>query len=180
MAELPEHRPGIVECRMMVLLALDRLGASSNLTLISFFFETELVSYFELQTALHDLKESGEVVSHRLPADELFDISPKGRKTLSMFEGRIVQSMRTALVDAVPSFLARVRQQAELPARIDRDSGRAYRVSMQVVEQGTPLMALEISLPTRDLAQRFADAWPLSARALYDHIIHMLSREGPA
>lgn len=180
MAGLPLHRPGLVECRMMVLMALDRLGTSGNLTLISFFFETELINYFDLQTALHDLKESGEVVSHQLPADELFDISPKGKETLAMFEGRIALSMRTALMEAVPGFLARVRTQTDLPARIDRDSGRAYRVSMQVVEQGAPLLTLEVSLPTYDLARRFQDAWPHSARALYDHIIHELSKEEPA
>ncbi len=180
MADLPPHRPGIVECRMMVLLALDQLGTSSNLQLISFFFETELVSYFDLQTALHDLKETGAVVSHRLPADELFDISPKGREALAMFESRIAQSMRSALLNAVPGFLSRAREQAELPARIDRDSGRAYRVTLQVVEQGAALLSLEVSLPTQELAKRVADAWPEAARGLYDHILTTLAREDRA
>lgn len=180
MADLPPHRLGVVECRMMVLLALDRIGACSNLQLISFFFETDLMNYFDLQTALHDLREGGEVIGHPLPADELFAISEKGQEALRLFEGRIAQSVRTALVDAVPAFQERTRRQQELPVRIDRESGRAYCVTMQVVEQGAPLMSLQVSLPTNELARRFASAWPGRARALYDQIIHTLSAEGPA
>lgn len=177
MTDLPPHRLGMVESRMMVLLALDKLGASTNLQLIAFFFETDLMNYFELQTALHDLKESGEVSAHALTADEMFTISPQGSQALAMFEGRIAPSLRTALVEAVPGFLSRARQQAELPTRIDRDSGQAYRVTLQVVEQGTPALQVQVNLPTHELAKRFADAWPKQAHAIYEHILHTLSQE---
>ena len=46
---------------------------------------------------------------------------------------------------------------------------------MQINEQKMPLMTLDLSLPTAELAARFRDRWMDSAQEIYDFIITRLA-----
>ena len=60
------------------------------------------------------------------------------------------------------------------------DEGNEYHVSMQINEQKMPLMTLDLSLPTAELAARFRDRWMDSAQEIYDFIITRLAGDDPA
>ena len=48
---------------------------------------------------------------------------------------------------------------------------------MQVVEQRMPLMTIDISLPTAELAARFRDRWVGAAQDIYEYIVGRLAGE---
>ena len=65
-----------------------------------------------------------------------------------------------------------------MPARIVHDEGNEYHVNMQIVEQRMPLMSIDVSLPTAELAARFRDRWVGAAQDIYEYIIGRLAGEG--
>ena len=177
MADLPPRRLGLVESRMMILLALDRLGASSNLQLISFFFETDLMNYFDLQTALYDLLVGGLADKTALQGDELYTLTQAGEEAIALFSQRAVTSATAIIDDKAPEYRARWQREREVFARISHEGQHEYHVTMGVSDGEMPLMQLDISLPTATLAERFRAAWQREAQGIYDHILRRLSGE---
>ncbi len=180
MAELPQHRLGEVERKVLTLHALDLLGECGNLQLISFMAENDVMNYFDLQTALYDLRSAGQVARVRQPADDLYRITGAGREALGLFLGRAARSGAEKVEKAAPAFRERFSRERELSARILHEGKNEYHVSMQIMEQGMALMSLDLSLPTAELAAAFRDRWSGKAQRIYDAVIRELSgEEGP-
>ncbi|NLZ88923.1 MAG: DUF4364 family protein [Clostridiales bacterium] len=175
MVELPQHRLGDIQRKVLTLHALERLGACGNLQLIAFMAEYDLMNYFDLQTALFDLREAGQVERTRLPADDVYDITPAGRETLGLFASRVADSVLRAVDEAAPGFRERIRRERELSAVISHEGGNEYHVVLRIVEQQMPLMTIDLSLPTAELAAVFRDNWADKARKVYDAVIRELS-----
>ncbi len=175
MAELPQHRLGDIERKVLTLYSIKQLGECGNLQLISFMTECDIMNYFDLQTALFDLRDAGQVARIQQVADDLYEITPAGEEALQMFLSRAPQSLLDRVEMQAPVFRELFSRQREKSARIVHDAGNEYHVSMQINEQRMPLMTIDLSLPTAELAARFRDRWMDSAQDIYDYIIRRLA-----
>lgn len=180
LTEIPQHRVGDVESKVLTLHALRVLGQCSNMQLIGFMVETDVMNYFDLQTALYALRSAGQVARVQQAADDLYQITPAGLETLALFAARAPQSALALIDEAGPGYRARIHLEREKSARVIHDEHNEYHVLMQVMEQQMPLLSIDLSLPTAELAARFRDRWPGNAQAIYDCIISRLAGEGEA
>lgn len=177
LTEIPQHRLGDVERKVLTLHALQVLGQCSNLQLIGFMAQTDIMNYFDLQTALYALRDAGQVARSLQAADDLYQITPAGLETLALFSARAPQSALDIILQAGPDYRARIHLEREKSARVIHDQTNEYHVLMQVVEQQMPLLSINLSLPTAELAAQFRDRWPEYAQAIYDFIIDRLAGE---
>lgn len=178
--DLPRHRLGDVERKVLTLHALHALGECGNLQLISFMVENDIMNYFDLQTALYELRDIGQVVRTPHLADDLYQITPAGEEALRLFIDRVPQSMLKKVDDNALAFGAFFHEQREKTARIIHDQHNEYHVSMQIMEKKMPLISIDLSLPTAELAARFRDRWVDNAQDIYDFIIRRLAGEDEA
>ncbi len=177
LTEIPQHRLGDVPRKLLCLYALKVLGPCGNLQLISFMMQTDIMNYFDLQTALYELRDAGQVARTPQTADDLYEITQSGLETLKLFEGRAPQSAMDAIDAQGPEFRRRIHLARERSARITHENHNEYHVQMQVVEQNMPLISIDLSLPTAELAARFRDRWSDHAQDIYDFIIDRLAGE---
>lgn len=177
MAEIPRHRLGEVERKTLTLHTLKALGECGNLQLISFMTETDIMNYFDLQTALYDLRDLGQVVRTPQVADDLYQVTPAGEEALHLLLDRVPDSLVQRVNQAAPAFRARFSEEREKSARIAHEGQNEYHVVMELVEQRMPLMRIDLSLPTAELAARFRDRWTGAAQDIYDFIIGRLAGE---
>lgn len=177
MADLPQHRLGDIERKVLALHSLKWLGGCGNLQLIAFMTENDIMNYFDLQTALFDLRDAGQVSRTPQQADDIYEITPAGEEALALFGARAPQSLMDAVAAQAPLYKERFNRQRERSARIVHDGGNEYHVSLQINEQKMPLISIDLSLPTAELAARFRDRWEGEAQAIYDFIIERLSGE---
>jgi len=175
--DIPRHRLGEVERKVLTLYSLHTLGECGNLQLISFMVENDIMNYFDLQTALGDLRDAGQAARTPVEADYLYQLTPAGEEALRMFLPRAPASLLKRVEEAAPSFRERFDREREMPARIVHDEGNEYHVSMQIVERRMPLMSIDVSLPTAELAARFRDRWVGVAQDIYEYIIGRLAGE---
>lgn len=178
MAEIPSHRLGDVERKVLTLHTLRELGGCGHLQLIRFMVEHDVMNYFELQSALYDLRETGQAARTPLAADEFYEITVAGEEVLAHFLDRAPRSLRDRVSIQAPLTRARFHQEREKPARISHEGHNQYHVILDIVEQNLPLMSLQISLPTAELAAAYRDRWGEQAQAIYDFIISRLAGEG--
>lgn len=175
MTELPKRRLGEMERKLLTLYALRALGPCTNLQLITFMGETEVMNYFDLQTALFELIRGGLADKTALQGDELYCLTPSGEEAIHLFAQRAVTSAASVIDDKAPTYRARWRLDREVFARIGHEDKREYHVTMGLTDGDMVLMKLDLSLPTAALAERFRAAWQQEAQGIYDHILSRLS-----
>lgn len=177
MAEIPQFRLGELESKLLTLHALHELGPCTNLQLIAFMSQSDAMNYFDLQSALYDLAQRGQVIKEPLRGDDLYTITPMGEEAIALFLGRLGESVLFRVDEAVPAFREQMRRQKELFSSISHEGRNEYHAKMGITEGSMPLMQLDLSLPTAELAKRFSDSWQSKAREIYDFIIKALSGE---
>lgn len=179
MTDLPQHRLDSLERKLLILHALDALGECGNLQLISFMAESGLMHYYDLQGGLWELKEDGQVVAVRRDADEYYSLTPAGREALALFSARVARSVRDTIDQAAAPFSEKLRRQRELSAQVAHEGGSEYHVLLRIVEHGMPLLGLDISVPTAQMAAQMRERWPACAQAVYDAVIKTLLEQAP-
>lgn len=175
LAEVPQYRLGELERKLLALHALKELGPCNNLQLIDFMVSQDLMNYFDLQLALHELTGRGQLTREAVQGDERYAITPSGEEAIALFIGRLGDSALTRMDAAIPAFKERLRRERELFAAISHEGRNEYHAKLGVREGSMDLLKLDISLPTAELAGRFKDAWEHRAREIYDFIIERLS-----
>ena len=178
MAELPVFRLGETERKLLALFAVSELGPCTNLQLIAFMAETDLMNYFDLQSALYDLTRGGQLLREPERGDDRYLLTPLGEEAISLFSQRVGTSVLETIRAAAPGFRVRLKRERELFAEISHEGRNEYHARMGVAEGGMRLMALDLSLPTAELAERFRGNGAQMARDIYDYIINRLSGEG--
>ncbi len=177
MAEIPQYRLGELESKLLTLHTLHELGPCTNLQLISFMAQSDTMNYFDLQSALFDLSQRGQVTKEPLKGDDRYAITDKGEEAIGLFLGRLGESVLSKVDAALPAFLEQMRRQRELFSGISHEGRNEYHAQMGIAEGNFRLMQLDVSLPTAELAQRFSDNWQKRARDIYDYIFKALSGE---
>ncbi len=177
MTQIPQHRPDPMQRRILLLHTLDKLGDSTNMQLIAFMVENDLMNYFDLQDTLYKLQDSGQIARTPLHNDYLISLTEAGRQALRLFIGRPMESLLSAIDEAAASYRARFKQERQLAARIEHGGGEEYHAVLEINEMRRPMLRIDISLPTADLAQRYKENWPKKAQAIYDAIVLGLGEE---
>ncbi len=177
MAEIPQFRLGELESKLLTLHTLHELGTCTNLQLIAFMAQSDTMNYFDLQQALYDLTQRGQVTKEAVFGDDRYTITDKGEEAIGLFLGRLGESVLTKVNLAVPAFREQMRRQRELYAGISHEGRNEYHAQMGIQEGSMRLMHLDLSLPTAELAGRFSENWQGKAREIYDFIFKTLSGE---
>lgn len=175
----PPRRAPDSEQRLMVLYSLARLGPCTELQLLQFLFENDLLNYFEMMFALNDLCDRGQAARVKRHAGFLYQATDAGREALALFGGRVPMSLKTLLDETENEWKNRFRQEMQNQQQIEQTDRGEYELHLKVVEQDMDMLRLSLSLPTRELAERLARRWPEKAVKIYDTIIRILTEDEP-
>ena len=85
------------EQKLLILLALRCLGGVTQLQLLRFMVEEDVMNYFVLQLNLCELEEMGQVRVCHHALGSLYELTEQGRYTLDSFDSHIPASRRQAL-----------------------------------------------------------------------------------
>ena len=88
--------------KLYTLLALRELGGCTHTQLLYFMFENDIMSYFDLALALHELVDEGQLVRTNHPLDYLYAPTSAGLETLSFFINRLPHSKVVLICDRAP------------------------------------------------------------------------------
>ena len=171
----PPRRAPDDEQKLMVLYCLSQLGPCTELQLLQFLFEHDLMNYFEMMFALNDLCDRGQAARAKKQAGFQYEVTDAGREALRLFGGRIPRSLQSLMDASAAEWKGRFRREAQSRQKIEQTQRGEYEVSLAVVEQDMDLMELRLTLPTRELAQQILDLWPQKASDVYGAVIRLLS-----
>lgn len=174
MAKIPDRLTPDPELRLLALYALSRLGPCTDLTLLQFLFEYDLMNYFELMASLTDLCKQGNAVRTEEEAAWRYEITDAGREVLNLFENRIPGSKRETVDAHTEEWLPKIERERERGAVVRQTERGEYAAELTLRDGDMELMRVTLSLPTGEMAQRIADGWRERASGVYQTIIGLL------
>ncbi len=171
----PPRRAPDNEQKLIVLCCLNSLGPCTELQLLQFLFEYDLMNYFEMMFALNDLCDRGQAARMRKGAGYSYTITAAGAEALELFGSRVPPSVYALLDENAQSWRQRFRREAQNLSEITQTDRGEYELKLRVVEQDMDMMTLTVSLPTREMAQQLSDQWPRKAAQVYAEVFRILT-----
>lgn len=173
----PPRRVPDDEQRLMVLYSLDALCPCTELQLLQFLFEQDLMNYFDMMFALGDLCARGQAVRVKKRVGFLYNVTDAGREALQLFGNRVPGSLKSLLNETAYSWKQKFQEEGQYVNEISQTQRGEYELTLSVVEQDMDMMRLSLCLPSRDLARQLAEKWPKKAGEIYETVIRMLTEE---
>ena len=128
-------------------------------------YQDDCLSYFDVCTAVPEMVASG----HLQPVgQEKYEITEKGRQTLSLTQDSIAFTVRQRAENAVARFNRQIRRSSFVKTQvIPRESGD-YSVIMSLDDEMGNLMTLELLAPDQRQAVRLSRLFEQKAENVYN------------
>ena len=163
------------ERKLFSLLALRELGSCTELQLLQFMVENDIMTYFDLSLALHELVSEGQAAKLSRPSDVLFEITPAGEEALAFFVGRLPHSKATLIRAEAPAWRERFLREKEFSGQVEPLASGTYTARLRLMDDTAPLMTIELPVPDRRLADAMVEAWPRCGGEVYGHLMRALA-----
>jgi hypothetical protein len=163
-----------VENKLLVLLAVDQLGPLTNLQLLQFLAENDLMDYITLQLNLGELMDARHLEKTPHALGPLYTLTMEGRESLALFSRRIPHSSRSLIKDSAAGWRARFQREKQVLSDFHRQDGGTYALKLRLMEKDQPLLETTLILPSRDTADHFSRNWPKAAADFYGFLIREL------
>ena len=134
----------------------------TNAQLTDFFLQHEYASYFTLQQALGELKDSGLIHAESTHSTTRYEITKEDMDTY-LKENRL-----------------RLRNEVSLVSDYYKSTSQDYIVHCEVREGRSPLIELSLSVPDRDQAAAMSARWEHKSKEIYSFIMKSLMSEEEA
>lgn len=146
---LPGAPKNDFEIKFLICYLLDAVGEPVSFgQLAATFQKTGLVNYFAFASVISEMIRQGHICA----ADEkamAYALTAHGRSTARSLGKTIPFSVRERCENELRRLLKLVRRRQENEVRIERTED-GYTVALEIPDIGTPLMRLELFMPTRE------------------------------
>ena len=163
------------EQKLLILLALRCLGGVTQLQLLRFMVEEDLMNYFVLQLNLCELEEMGQVRACHHALGSLYELTDQGRFTLDSFDGRIPVSRRKALEDGAARWKAQFRAEQQNQADAIPMKGGRQCLRLRMLEGNSALLDLSLTSERHVTEGELRKRWQGAAQAVYTTVTRALS-----
>ena len=146
----------------------------TNARISEFILQKGYATYFNLQTALSELVETGLVESENTMNSSFFKSTDEGRHTLDLLSNDINQSIKNEiksyLTDNSKTFKSDISATANFKAVGNGD----FLVNLNINEYQTSLLTLSMSVPAENIAEKICSEWSKKSDDVYALLFNSL------
>lgn len=177
MAFEPPKRPAESKQRLLLLLIFEKLGRLSDMQLLQFLFDNDLMNYFDMMFTLADLCDQGLAVRSERFDQTFYQLTDAGHETLAMFGNRLPASQREMIESLIPAWQTRIEREQVYMSDYRQTKRGEYELHLRVMEQDMEMMHVTLSLPSEDVAKTMKENWPEKAQQLYAGLFESLGEK---
>ena len=161
--------------KLIILYMLENASSPlSNAQISDLILEQGYTDYFTLQQAIVDLTEGSLIKIEATKNSEFYHITQKGRETLNFFKDKI----SPAIMNDINIYLEKNKLQIINAASIITDyyksTNSGYIANCKVREKDNILLELNISVDSKEHAERVCTNWKANSDAIYSYLIGTL------
>ena len=140
-----------------------------------FVLDKGYTSYFKLQEALSELAQSGLIRTETTHNRTLYHLTENGAETIQFFSKKISSAIRKDIDDFLKEKQYDLKEEAAVKSDYYLNMDKEYEVRCQIVENGSSLIDLKLTVPTEKEAEAIVNHWNLKSQELYAIILaHLL------
>lgn len=161
--------------KLIILYMLDRVDFPlTNSQLSEFILDEGYTNYFKLQQTIAELSEEGFVREESTHNRTFYHITEEGEETIHFFKNDISPAIREDIEHFLKKKQYELKNEVSIKADYYPNSSNEYSVHCQVIERGTPLIDLTVTVPTEAEAQTVANNWSGKSQEVYALIMENL------
>lgn len=139
--------------------------------------ENDCMSYFDFQTAMHELEEDGFIAAIPRAFGQGYRVSVRGTDALAMFEESLQASLRERLERYAEAQREAMRRETQLTTAMQEQEGGGYRVHLQAQERSAVVLEIDMLVASRDMARRMRANWESASGDIYKYLLEQLLRD---
>ena len=158
--------------KLIVLYMLDKLDFPlTNGQISEFILDKGYTNYFTLQQALSEMVEARFIREENTHNRTIYHLTEEGAETIQFFRNNI----SPAIQDDIDTFLLEKRYELKNQVSVKADyyptKNNEFAVRCQIIENGSPLIDLTLTIPTEEEAATVANKWNQKNQEIYAQIM---------
>lgn len=154
--------------KLIILYMLNKVDFPLTTAQISeFILDKGYTNYFKLQEVLSEMLESDLLKTETTHNRTLYQLTEDGRDTIHYFHSRISSEIR----EEIDLFLAEksyeLREEVSVKSNYYKTTSHEYEVICQVIEEGSTLIELKLTVPTQIEAEAIVNNWTKRNQEVY-------------
>lgn len=161
--------------KLIVLYILDKIEIPlTNTQLTNIVLENNIINYFSLQECLSEM-ETSDLVRLEESQDKItYQLTESGLRTVTMFQDKILKSVRTTIADYIAKNKDRIKKESEIFADFHKSNENEYIVNLKVIENDIVLIDLKLNVVSSKQAKQICEKWKSSSGKIYGQIMDTL------
>lgn len=169
-----------VRIKIIILYVISRFKAGiSQSNLIIVLVCEELLDYFTLMQCVVELNEGGYISKKTIRKEPYYSIETTGTEVLEMFGDNIAWSIRQMVDGKIEPILDSFSKQTDIRTRVTQCSQRHFVASCGIYEWNVPLMELNLTMGSREQAEKMAAYFKRYAGNIFAEIFDLMQKERP-
>ncbi len=162
--------------KLIILYMLKKVDFPLTTSQISeFVLDKGYTSYFKLQEALSELARADLIRTEATHNRTLYHLTENGTETIHFFSRKISAAIRKDIDDFLREKQYDLKEEAAVKSDYYLNTNKEYEVRCQIVENGSGLIDLKLTVPTEKEAEAIVNHWNLKNQELYAMILaHLL------
>ena len=154
--------------KLIILYMLNKVDFPLTTSQISeFVLDRGYTSYFKLQEALSELASSELIRTETTHNRTLYHLTENGAETIHYFSNKISSAIRKDIDDFLKEKQYDLKEEVAVKSDYYLNTNKEYEVRCQIVENGSSLIDLKLTVPTETEAEAIANRWDLNSQQIY-------------
>lgn len=161
--------------KLIILYMLEKLDFPlTNSQISEFILDKGYTNYFTLQQTLSEMVEAGFLREETTHNRTLYHLTEEGETTIQFFKSNISPAIQKDIDSFIEEKKYDLKSEVSVKADYYQNSNLEYQVRCQIVENGSTLMDLTLTVPTKDEAVTLANNWNKKNQEIYAQIMATL------
>ena len=161
--------------KLIVLYMLDKVDFPLTTSQISeFILDKGYTTYFRLQETLSELTDSELLKIETTHNRTLYRLTETGADTFHFFSNKISPEIRTEIDDFLKEKQYDLKEEVAVKSDYYLKTDHQFEVQCQIVENGSSLIDMRITVPTEKEAKAIVNNWNLKNQEIYASLLSQL------
>lgn len=174
--KLTSDKNALAENKVLILYILSNVkDALTNNNLFKIVLAVIDMNYFYFQQFLLDLIENGYVMQYEKEDVTLYQITDKGRETLSLTEDILPGIIKLQVDTNLKCAIEEVSDESSIIAEYTPKNENYYNITCKIVEKNETIFEIKTFAGSREQAKQIVDNWKNYAVQIYPKMIETLT-----
>lgn len=161
--------------RLIVLYMLNQVSFPlTKAQLGDFILEKEYTNFLTLQQVISELNDSSLIASKSIRNRTHLSITVEGQKTLSYFENRINEEIKSDIIKYLRDNELELRNEVSILSDYYKATNGEYEAHLIAKDKDVELVHIKMTVPDEKIAETICDNWQSKNQEIYKQLTEQL------